>query len=332
MSKIEQDSLEELLKQAAPRPVPSRDDEAMVRAAVREEWREATAGRRSRRRVMQYAVAATVVLGVFGVLNILRTPPVEAVRVASIEKTVGSVFVLGDAAELHEVNDEMQVYSGQTIVTRDDAGMALAWGNGGSLRVGANTRIEFTDENSVFLVAGRAYFDSLPEADAAADDGGDAPAFTLQTALGDAYHVGTQYMGEFVEDALIVSVREGEVFVDGKFHEQRVSSGHRVLMAGRQQPSVSNISRSGEAWEWVHETMPPRDVEGQTVYEFVSWVSRELGLDFDFDEQAEAVAKDEARLKGEIDTGPAEALKLGLASAALDWHIEEGVIYITEMQ
>jgi len=332
MRKIEQDSLEELLKQAAPRPVPSPDDEAMVRAAVREEWREATAGRRSRRRVMQYAVAATVILGVFGVLNMLRTPPVEAMRIASIEKSIGSVFVLGDQAELLEVNDEMQVFSGQTIVTQDDAGLALAWAKGGSLRVGANTRIEFTDERSVFLIAGRAYFDSLPDAEAAGIDGGDAPAFTLRTELGDVYHVGTQYMGEVDDDALVVSVREGKVFIDGKFHERTVSSGFRVSMAGRQQPSVSNVSRSGEAWEWVHETMPPRDVEGQTVYEFVSWVSRELGLDFDFDEQAEAVAREKARLKGEIDTGPAEALKLGLASAALDWHIEEGVIYITEMQ
>lgn len=332
MSKIEHDSLEELLKQAAPRPVPSPDDEAMARAAVREEWRQVTAGRRSRRRVMQYAVAATVLLGVFGVLNVLRTPPVEAMRVASIEKSIGSVFVLGEEAELHEVSDDMPVYSGQTVVTRDDAGLALAWGNGGSLRVGANTRIEFTDENSVFLIEGRAYFDSLPAANVAGFDGGDAAAFTLRTELGDVYHVGTQYMGEVDDDALVVSVREGKVFIDGRFHERTISSGYRVSMAGRQLPSVSNISRSGEAWEWVHETMPPRDVEGQTVYDFVRWVSRELGLDFRFDEQAEAVAREKARLKGEIDTGAAEALKLGLASAALDWHIEEGVIYITETQ
>jgi len=332
MSNIEQDSLEELLKQATPRPVPSPDDEAMTRAAVREEWRQVTAGRRSRRRIMQYAVAATVVLGVFGVLNILRTPPVESMPVASIEKSIGSVFVLGDEAELLEVNDAMQVHSGQTIVTRDGAGLALAWGNGGSLRVGANSRIEFTDETSAFLISGRAYFDSLAEAVVAGTDAGETQAFTLRTEFGDVHHVGTQYMGEVDDDALVVSVREGKVFVDGKFHEQTISSGEQVSMAGRQQPSVLSISRSGDRWEWVNRTMPSRDVDGQTVYEFVSWVSRELGLEFQFDEQAEVVAKEEARLKGKIDTGPAEALRLGLASAALDWHIEEGVIYITEMQ
>ena len=331
MSEFEQDSLEQLLKQAAPRPVPSPGDEAMARAAVRDEWRQVTAGRRSRRRVLQYAVAATVVLGVFGVLNVLRTPPVEAVRVALIEKSIGSVFVLGDQSELYEVTSEIALYSGQTVVTRDDAGLALAWGNGGSLRVGANTRIQFMDDESVFLISGRAYFDSMPGAVVAGIDAGDTAAFTLRTELGDVYHVGTQYMGEVVGDALIVSVREGEVFVDGKFHEQKISSGHQVLMAGRQQPSMSNFSRSGEAWEWVHATMPPREVKGQTVYDFVTWVSRELGLDFRFDDELVEVART-AEIRGDFRAGATDALRQGLLSAALDWHIEEGVIYITEIQ
>lgn len=331
MSDLDKDSLEELLKHAPPRPVPSASDEAMARAAVHEEWRQVTGVRRSRRRVGQFAVAATVLLGVFAGLNLLRTPPVEAVRVASIEKSIGSVFVLGDEAKLHAVNDEMQVYSGQTIVTRDDAGLALAWGNGGSLRVDANSRIEFTDEESVFLIAGRAYFDSRPGAGAPAADIGKTPVFTLRTELGDVHHVGTQYMGEVVDDALTVSVREGEVFIDGKFHQKTISSGYRVLMAGRQEPSVSNFSRSGEAWEWVHRTMPPREVNGQTVHEFVTWVSRELGLDFHFDDELAEIARTE-EIRGDFRSGPTDALRQGLLSAALDWHIEGGVIYITEMQ
>ena len=322
MSEIEKDSLEELLKHASPRPVPLPDDEAVARAAVRDEWRQVTARRRSRRRVVQYAVAATLLIGIFGVLNILRTPPVDAVRVASIEKSIGAVFVLGEQSELQEVDNEAPLYSGQTIVTSSDAGLALAWGHGGSLRVGANTRMEFMDDESVFLISGRAYFDSLTDVVG-------APAFTLRTEFGDVHHLGTQYMGEVHGDKLIVSVREGQVVVDGKFHERTISSGQQVLMAGRQQPSVLSISRSGEAWEWVNRTMPPRDADGETVYEFVAWVSRELGLDFRFDERAEKVART-AEVRGRVDTGPAEALRIKLVAASLDWHIEEGVIYITD--
>lgn len=329
MSEIERDSLEELLKHASPRPVPLPDDEAVARAAVRDEWRQVTARRRSRRRVVQYAVAATLLVGIFGVLNILRTPPVDTVRVASIEKSIGAVFVLGEQSELREVDNEAPLYSGQTIVTSSDAGLALAWVNGGALRIGANTRIEFTDRHSVFLQSGRVYFDSLPDGMGAGVDDDDAPGFILRTELGDVFHVGTQYMGEVVDNALVVSVREGEVLVDGKFYERTIASGEQVSMAGRQQPTVLNVSRFGDAWEWVNRTMPPRDADGETVYEFVAWVSRELGLDFRFDERAEKVART-AEVRGRVDTGPVEALRIKLVAASLDWHIEEGVIYITD--
>lgn len=326
MSEFEKDSLEELLKHAAPRPVPSPEDTTAARAAVREEWRQATATRRSRRRVVQYALAATVLLGVFAALNVLRTPTVVPVQVASIAKTVGPVYILGEGAELRELGDTTGIYSGQTMVTREDGGLALAWGGGGSLRVGADTRLEFRDASSAFLVSGRVYFDSLPgkEGDAAS-----SPDFTLRTELGDVQHVGTQYMSELNDGTLVVSVREGEVRVEGKHYDRTVASGQQVSMSGRQQPSVLSVSRSGKAWEWVHETMPPRDVDGETVHEFVTWVSRELGLGFRYEGNAESIAM-EGELRGTVDTIPADALRVRLLTAALDWRIEEGVIHISE--
>ena len=326
MSEFEKDSLEELLKHAAPRPVPSPEDTAAARAAVHEEWRQATATRHSRRRVVQYALAATVLLGVFAVLNVLRTPTPVPIQVASIAKTIGPVYILGEGAELRELGDATGVYSGQTMVTREDGGLALAWGGGGSLRVGADTRLEFRDASSVYLVSGRVYFDSLPDAHGENSAG---PDFTLRTELGDVQHVGTQYMGELNDGTLVVSVREGEVHVDGKHYDSNVGSGQQVSMSGRQQPSVLSVSRSGEAWEWVHETMPPRDVDGETVHEFVGWVSRELGLGVHYEGNAKSIAM-KGELRGTVNTAPADALRVRLLTAALDWRIEEGVIHISE--
>ena len=54
-----------------------------------------------------------------------------------------------------------------------------------------------------------------------------------------------------------------------------------------------------------------------------------MGLELRFEGQAESIAH-KAVLKGTIDTEPAEALRLRLATAALAWRIEEGVIYITD--
>jgi hypothetical protein len=102
-----------------------------------------------------------------------------------------------------------------------------------------------------------------------------------------------------------------------------------VTLTGAAQPSVLNINAYGESWNWVNRTTPAADVDGKSLHEFLTWVCREMGLEMQFEGQAETVARS-AILKGRIDTAPAEALRLRLATAALDWRIEEGVIYITD--
>lgn len=329
MKKADHDALEELLRHASPRPTPSADDEAAVRAAVRAEWRDLTGNRRTRGRVMQYAIAATILIGVLAVFNMLRVPVVENVRVASIEKSIGPVYLLGEEAELRETNDLTNLMSGQTIVTGSGAGLAIAWGSGGSIRVDENSRIEFTDNRSVFLESGRVYFDTHGSSLVAGIDAGDIPALTLRTELGDVDHLGTQYMTEVSSGRLVVSVREGEVSIDGKFHVETVKAGKQATISGRQPPSILSISRSGEAWSWVNRITPPVDVEGRSAYEYVRWAAREMGLEYEFIGQAESTAR-KGELRGIIEMEPAIAVPLRLESHTLESHIKEGTIYIYE--
>lgn len=328
MTNIDHDALEDLLRHASPRLAPSQEDEAVVREAVHAEWLELTGRRQARHRVLRYAIAATVLLGVFAGFNIFRAPVVEVVQVASIQKSIGPVYLLAEEAVLHETSDLSNIMSGQTIVTGDDAGLALAWGNGGSIRIDENSRVEFTDDESVFLAKGKIYFDSLPSSLVARAVAGDAPVFTLRTDLGDIRHVGTQYMTEVGPDTLIVSVREGEVAIDGKFHEQNVLSGNKATMAGRQRPSTLNISRFGEAWSWVNRITPPIDADGVSDYEVLTWACREIGLEPDFTDSAEAVAR-RSRAFGTIKAEPADTLRARLLTANMDGKIEEGVIHIS---
>jgi len=329
MTEVDQNALEDLLRHAAPRPTPSTEDEAAVRAAVQNEWRGVVGKRRTHRRVARYAIAATVLVGVFAAFNAFRTPVVATIQVATIEKSFGSVYVLSEQSELRPTDDLSNVLSGQTIVTGNDAGLALAWDNGGSIRVDANTRIEFTDSNSVFVEEGRIYFDSMSSTLLAGIDAGGSPAFTLETPNGAVQHIGTQFMTAVDNDSLVVSVREGRVLVDGSYHEQTATSGQQVTLVGRQRPNVLSIERAGEAWAWVGRTTPAADVDGKTLHEFLVWVCREMGLDLKFEGKAEAVAHD-AVLKGTIDTVPADALRLRLATADLQSRIEGGAIYISD--
>ena len=329
MTRVDQNSTEDLLRRASPRPLPSPEVEAVVRTAVQSEWRELTVRRRTRRRLAQYAIAATVLVGVFATFNTFRTPVADVVRVAAIEKSFGSVYLLGEQAELRPTEDLANILSGQTIVTGSDAGLALAWGGGGSLRVDANTRIEFADNKSVFVESGRIYFDSQSTSLVAGIDAGGSPDFVLQTPNGTVQHVGTQFMTAIDGDTLVVSVREGSVLVDGSFHEHTATSGQQVSLIGQQRPSVLSIDRAGTAWDWVGRTTPAADVDGKTLYEFLTWACREMGLELKFKGTAEEVAH-EAVLRGRIDTAPADAVRLRLATADLHSRIEGGVIYITD--
>lgn len=323
------DALEELLKKASPRPVPSQQDEAAVRSAVKAEWRSVTGKRRVRRNVFQYALAATVLLGVFALFSMFRVPDIEAVEVASIEKSFGAIYMLGEEAELRETGELSSVLSGQTIVTGDDAGLALAWGKGGSLRVDENSRVAFTGDSGIFLGSGRVYFDSQPSSMVAGITSGGSPEFTVVTEHGAVMHTGTQFMTRAGSEELVVSVREGQVAIDGLYYEHAAASGEQVTFSGRQRPTVLSIGRSGQNWDWVARTSPPVDMDGKTIRVFLDWACRELGLELKFEGGAEPVA-DRESLKGTVDIEPADALRIRLASAALDYRIEEGVLYVSD--
>lgn len=328
MSKIERDALEELLRHSAPRPAPGAAETAAARAALKGEWRELYGRRRAHRRLTTYAIAATVLLGIFTALLMSRPPVPAGNPVGHIDKSFGSVHLLGENAELRPASGLAAVLSGQTIVTGSGAGLAIAWGTGGSLRIDEATRVRFRDAEHVFLEQGRVYYDSTPGL-VAGTDTGQMPPFELETAHGDVVHTGTQYMVETDRDRLIVSVREGEVRVDGRFHEQRVAAGQRATLAGSRRPEVLAIGRSGSYWDWVARTTPDADVDGWTLYRFLGWAGRELGVELQFEGDAEDIAR-AAILRGTIDIPPAEALRLRLATAALDWRLEEGVLYISD--
>lgn len=325
------DALEKLLKHASPRPTPSPADEAAVRQAVHAEWQNVSSRQQSRRRALSFAIAATVLIGVFAVFNGFRMPIVDAVAVASIEKSFGSIYLLGESSELRETRDLASVLSGQTIVTGSQAGIGLAWGNGGSMRMDENTRVEFVNDEAVYLKSGRIYFDSSPSALIAGISGGDTALFVVHTDLGEVAHIGTQFMTGVDAGTLTVSVREGRVAVDGEHHNRVASSGEQLTLSGRQRPTVLSISRYGDSWEWVSRTSPSADVDGKTLHEFLHWACRELGLEIQWEGEAEQVAQN-AILRGRIDTAPAEALRQRLATAALEWRIDEGVIHVGENQ
>jgi hypothetical protein len=331
MSDIDE-SLEQLLGKATPRPVPDPAVTAAARESVRAEWQTVSGRYRTRKRAIRFAVAATVVLGFFALFNTFRSNEVEAVQVASMQKSFGSIYVLGEQSQMTLASDLRAVHAGQTIVTGDDAGIALLWGRGGAVRLDRKTELEFRDDSSVFLRRGQIYFDSMPSDLTADVTGGGRDSFEVETPLGAVSHVGTQFMTAVTSSTLTVSVREGTVEVsrdDERFVAER---GKQVSFTAGAAVLVLDIPEYGAAWDWIVATSPAISLDGKSADDFLQWAGRELGREIVYASDAVEQASKTARLHGEINRPPAEALGMRMATTGIAWRIEGGTIYVGEKE
>lgn len=321
--------VEALLRQASPRPVPPAEDERRVRAAVRAEWQDATGRHRRRRAVRAFALAASVLVAVIAAIAALSPPAPPPVQVATIERSHGASYLLGERSELRALPASRVIIAGQSLMTGDDAGLGLAWAGGGSLRLGENTRVEFTAPDTVRLRSGYLYFDSQATvlgADAATSS--QAAALRVETPHGSVRHVGTQFMAYADAEALTVSVREGEVVLETPYYEQNAGAGEQVRVSGSARPSVVDIRPYGPAWAWIETTAPAAALDGRSVHEFLRWVARETGLALEFEDEAAARLARTETLRGTVDTAPREALRIWMLGVDLEWRIEGGAIRV----
>ena len=324
------DAVEALLQRAAPRSVPPGKDEEMIREAVLDEWQIMVSRRRARRQLVSFAVAATVLLAVALSFNALRIGGVAPVQVATISKSHGSIYVLGEQATLQRLPDTSVVMTGQTIKTDRDSGIGLAWGSGGSLRVASDTVIEFVAYDTVYLQSGRIYFDSTPSKLVAAISGGSNNAqFRIQTEHGTVTHLGTQYMTYTANDRLEVSVREGKVAVDGRYYDETALAGQQLSVSRSARPTVLNIDRYGSAWSWIEAISPAVNMDGRSVDEFLHWVSHETGLLVEYPDIATEQAARAAILKGNVNMTPSDALNFWLQGQDLSWYTDGGIIKVS---
>jgi len=321
------DAVEALLENAVPRPTPPAQDEKIVRDAVHAEWQAVTHKHRTRQRMTYFAIAATVVLGIAVTFNALQVADVQAVQVATISKSHGSIYLLGEQSELHEMRDLSSITAEQVIETDANAGIGLEWGSGGSLRVDENTRIEFKSPELVYLDRGRIYFDSQPSQLVAAITGS---GFEIQTEHGSVKHLGTQYMTDVNSNSLTVSVREGEVEVNGAYVNKALAvAGKQLTVSGGAQPSVLDIDGYGAAWDWVEATAPNVDMNGRSTFEFLQRIGRETGLIVKFENAAAETLARGGVLHGKIDMDPRSELEFRMSGEDLSYRIDGGTIYVS---
>lgn len=325
------EAIETILRGAPPRPTPSAADTASARNAVKDEWLALCGRRRMRRRMMSLALAASIIGAVAASLFVLRVPSALPQRVATIERSAGPVFLLDEQSVLHELPDLAEFSTGQTLVTGNDAAVALDWLGGGSLRIDEDSRVDFVSSGEIFLHDGRVYFDSQASA---LRDRGATPStadFAVRTVEGLIRHVGTQYMAGITASSVAVSVREGQVHVAGNTIDATATAGQQVRLRGNAAPSYANVGTHGEIWRWAEKIAPEIIVDRRSAHEFIGWVARESGLDVRFaSDEVEQLAHSTRMSGSSRGLEPRAALQVLLQTTTLKAAVADGSILITE--
>lgn len=310
-----------LLAKTGPRTQPSAAAAAEVLSAVAAEWRREVEARAVRRRYTGWAVAAGVAVAAVGawLASPLYLP--EPAAVATVARVVGDVSVEAGAGQWVPLSAGNVVRSGVVLRTGAGGRAALNLESGVQMRLDVGTELALNDVDEATLSRGAVYVDSGVAA------GGDA-RFILETPAGDVRHLGTQYSAALDDSALRVGVREGRVEVTGQ-RASLIAGAGELLVIDDGRVSRSALARNAPEWDWVGNVVPPFEIEGRSVHEFLAWASRETGHDVVYASPDVERLANRVTLSGTVEgLPPQQAVDAVLATTSLSARVADGRIEV----
>lgn len=307
---VEDEGIEELLRQVGARDEPPSAVVNDVRQAVYAEWRAAVAERSRRRRTFAYGLAASiafvmvVLAATFQWMAPVRAP---AATIASIDglPEISSSDSRGPArvGQVLKVGDELR--------TNERTRVALAFGDGLSVRIGAHSSIQIAAQDRVVLNAGAVYIDSDPA-------GAKAATLAIATRAGDVRHLGTQYQVRQDAEHVLLSIREGLVEIRSPQGSSRASAGETLRIDQSGAVERGSVTAYDPSWRWAVEAAPALDIDNRPLTEFLNWVARETGKRIVFATAQAQQISDKVVLRGSIQSmDPETALAVVLSTTEL---------------
>jgi ferric-dicitrate binding protein FerR (iron transport regulator) len=324
---IDPDDRDDAMRQLLRQPRPSAVDPvrtARVYRAVHAAWRDAADRTRNRRRGVAIAAAAVLVVTI-GLTFVNwpreRAAPQAAGPIAStLFVTSEVVFQHDGQARAGRVGEGLR--PGTRIATYGGRA-AIVLANGVELRLDSNTSITLDTAQSMSLTRGAVYLDSSHRTGPP-----DAVAIVVRgTVIRD---VGTRYEVRLSDEELRVRVRDGRVEVSSAFGMREADRGGelRVTSSGILSGSAST---SGADWDWIVRAVPPPQLEGRPLPEFLAWAEREGGRPIRFADPALERANRATIVYGAIESLTVEeALDVVLPSCGLARRTDGDVITIVE--
>ncbi len=291
--KPEDDKIGQLIRQAGTREINAPLAHERAKRQVRKAFEDAVAKRQYRRR-QNFGIAATAVLGLalwLGLSVRAPTPPDVATKLnASIERLSGGPLINGAP-----IRTETRISRGDIIETGPSGSVTLGIGPERTVRLDRNTWLKIRDQSDLTLNTGRLYVD------AGSTSATRAP-LTIDTPLGTAREIGTQFSLQLDASKLYVRVREGRV--DLLRDQQRyTATAYMELHAKHNSGEVArqSIEHERNVWAWAEALAPVFEINDITLHAYLGWVARETGRRLIYRDRAAQDAAQMVRLRGSID-------------------------------
>jgi ferric-dicitrate binding protein FerR (iron transport regulator) len=304
--------VERLLILAEEEPeIPSEGAER-VKQAVEPLWMQ-TVRSHSRRQILRWSTGLAIAASIVIALLVIYLLPNQQTIVASLEAVGGIVNIESmDGASQQATADSngLEIFSGSWLVTGEQSRAAVRLANGQSVRLDVGSRLRLDSAQRLTLVKGGVYVDSGFE--------GEGGTIEIDTPLGVARDIGTQFELRVVNGSLSILVREGRVALSRAEGDLEIPEGTSVLVDSAGGVETSPIDPWAEEWDWVQVVAPTLEIEGVRLMVFLDWVSRESGRWITFaDSETEALARNTV-LHGTIEgLIPARALQVVLPGCGM---------------
>jgi FecR protein len=296
-----------------------------VRAAAETEWRTVTAAlaeqtaHRARPRWTSYAVAASlaaVAVAVWIGGSVRPAAPVGSfarVNPTGVEVRAG-IFRHRAAG----VGDVLRV--GDRLATAGP--LLIAFVQGGTMRVAAESRLTMTAASEVSLDRGTIYLDFPPVATR-------RNPMHVKTRAGVIEHLGTEFEVHSDERNVRIRVREGRIRLVGTTDSVEAGSGTELLAEPGVPVTRRPVKTYGQDWAWTSEIAPEFAIEGSRLIDFLNWASRESGRHLDIIDAPARLVADRTVLHGSVrGQAPDAALTSVLATTSLEGTVQADAIVI----
>ena len=229
-----------------------------------------------KRRMVRYALAATIVIGIGVALNLEGPPPSEPVAVATIAESIGTGYWQNNGVK-RNLTEGTLLSVGDTFSTAAGLARLTLTNSNIDLRINEHTKLTFSHDQAIYLEEGSIYVDA---------SGAGTSQFVVKTRLGSVEHIGTQYMVTTGSGLLNIAVREGEVRYEGDagpiFGHATQEGAELITVNGAGAHSTQVISPVGDAWRWVNKVSPEFSTNGKSLLAILHWFARETGRKVEF--------------------------------------------------